>query len=69
MTTRVCWCFLVAMSKILLLNLCYGLQLFCNEFCKASDAKVQFQTDARTENQKNQTVGSGSVQFGPHILG
>jgi len=35
----------------------------------SSDAKVQFWTDARTENQKNQTVSSDSVQFGPWILG
>jgi len=34
-----------------------------------SDAKVWFQTDARTKNQKNQNVGSGSVQFSPHIFG
>ena len=34
-----------------------------------SDAKVRFRTDARTENRKNRTVGSGSVQFGPQILG
>jgi len=34
-----------------------------------SDAKVRFWTDARTENRKNRTIGSGSVQFGPRILG
>ncbi|KAF8803997.1 hypothetical protein BYT27DRAFT_7243804 [Phlegmacium glaucopus] len=33
-----------------------------------SDAKVRFRTGARTENRKNRTVGSGSVQFGPRIL-
>jgi len=34
---------------------------------KSSDDKVRFH--ARTENWKNQTIGSGSVQFGPRILG
>jgi len=34
-----------------------------------SDAKVRFWTDARTENQKNQTVSSGSVRFSPWLLG
>jgi len=34
-----------------------------------SDAEVRFRTDASTENRKNRTVGSGSVQFGPQILG
>jgi len=36
---------------------------------RISDAEVRFRTDARTENWNNWTVGSGSVQFGPQILG
>ena len=40
-----------------------------NISASASDAKIRFRTDARTENRKNRTVGSASVQFSPGILG
>jgi len=50
--------FLNAMNKIVAYRATSG-----------SDAEVRFRTDARTENRKNRTVGSGSVQFGPQILG